>query len=890
MEEVWSWKKEFQCSRQNKLKASEKRKISRDISSLYPKLNQESLDSQVGPRKELEIVRIQGTKTVIFLDDKKQPVWFDMEGRQCYMPTVYTLWELPVFVPTFYIEPRTFAFLKKGADLMMPGVLVPQEGLSNFKSGEIYTITIRGFTKPIAIGKTTMSLSDASKSGMRGKCLDIYHIYSDYLWKIGSRSHPPPPPIGTENREEINPNLDTEDNIEQDEENKDTSDTEQTNTSAQINQDTPSSTTQETNETNTNQNDQAPPSDTPDTNKSETQAQDDVKAMDKLLKTSLLQALKKKIRDKQLPILVNELYSLYIIPSRPKGTTLDIKQTTAKKLLPYLQELSETGLFVLEESTTTPGVFSLKSVDRTHRDLRTFLPHTEEEPPEPLPTDDDDEIKITPVEPIIEVYKLPKPLLFILQEKEPDKTCLYTLKELTRILWDYVADMKLQDPKAKSKVLLNQEFLSSLFSKKDQLTVGSSVEKKELGIRLKNNLTPYHLITIDGFQEERKGLPSTVIIEEVKTKNRNMTHVKNLEEFGINCDQLSTLCRKKFAASVSQQKSGGKVTELLIQGSRAKEVENLLVTYYELPVKFIQIVQQTKGKKPDGQGKPSSTSSSSTTSTTANQDGEKSTPANTDTTTNATTTTKKAEGSGEDKSDSDDAPPPGYGEDGSDSSIGDDEYLSNNNRSSSNAKPKKKFNKKVETSSNSNNNSSNNNNASNDSSHSGPSSAPGRGRGYHSQPAYASYGSSSSSSSSYTSAYRGGTPVGGRLVEDGSNRGRSGRGRSTYRGGFSGGEGRGSSEGRGEGRGSSEGRGSRGRGGEGGGRGGEGRGRGGEGRGRSDGGRGTYRGGGEGRGRGGEGRGRSDGGRGEGGRGTYRGGGGEGRGGDGGRGTYRGGR
>lgn len=98
------------------------------------------------------------------MDTHKEPLFFDAHKGDLY-PSVYALWLLPSFLPTFEIHPDTFHFIQSGAgmasifrkcslilfsdmltfiDLMLPGIIPPQEGFANFLAGEKYTVTIKG--------------------------------------------------------------------------------------------------------------------------------------------------------------------------------------------------------------------------------------------------------------------------------------------------------------------------------------------------------------------------------------------------------------------------------------------------------------------------------------------------------------------------------------------------------------------------------------------------------------------------------------------------------------------------------------------------------------------------------------------------------------------------
>jgi len=71
---------------------------------------------------------------------------------------------------------------------------------------------------PVGIGKTYFSGEDMYMSGMKGKCLSIFHIYQDNLWALGDQSIqvpfiPSPVPIlkQLEEAQEVNQEKNKED-------------------------------------------------------------------------------------------------------------------------------------------------------------------------------------------------------------------------------------------------------------------------------------------------------------------------------------------------------------------------------------------------------------------------------------------------------------------------------------------------------------------------------------------------------------------------------------------------------------------------------------------------------------------------------------------------------
>lgn len=57
---------------------------------------------------------------------------------------MYSLWVLPQFMTTLYIQANTIEFLKRGADLMWPGVVAP-DGLPYFDAGAKLAIAVIGY-------------------------------------------------------------------------------------------------------------------------------------------------------------------------------------------------------------------------------------------------------------------------------------------------------------------------------------------------------------------------------------------------------------------------------------------------------------------------------------------------------------------------------------------------------------------------------------------------------------------------------------------------------------------------------------------------------------------------------------------------------------------------
>ncbi|CAE8643007.1 unnamed protein product [Polarella glacialis] len=119
------------------------------------------------------------------------PVFFDAEGRGELYPTMHTLWLHPNMMLELTIHPPVSKFVLNGADLMLPGVLVPANGVAGFGTvtkGQPRCIKIEGNPYPIAVGKMLVNQSTMEK--LKGKGMEVMHVYKDTLWGFCGKAVP----------------------------------------------------------------------------------------------------------------------------------------------------------------------------------------------------------------------------------------------------------------------------------------------------------------------------------------------------------------------------------------------------------------------------------------------------------------------------------------------------------------------------------------------------------------------------------------------------------------------------------------------------------------------------------------------------------------------------
>eukprot|EP00063_Salmo_salar_P015580 XP_013990415.1 PREDICTED: LOW QUALITY PROTEIN: eukaryotic translation initiation factor 2D-like [Salmo salar] len=156
------------------------------------------------PNKEkLNVVKIYAHKgdAVTLYVLHKNPVFFELEKR--VYPTVYKLWRYPHVLPAFTTWPPVLQKLAGGADLMLPGVVVPPSGLPEVKKGDFCAVKVVSNRAPVAVGIWTATMSNAEMQGlgMKGRGVSIFHTYMDSLWTLDKMQHchqlvfPGQPPI-----------------------------------------------------------------------------------------------------------------------------------------------------------------------------------------------------------------------------------------------------------------------------------------------------------------------------------------------------------------------------------------------------------------------------------------------------------------------------------------------------------------------------------------------------------------------------------------------------------------------------------------------------------------------------------------------------------------------
>lgn len=563
--------KPFRVKSNTVIKGSDRRKLKADISAAFPVLTADELSELVPNKEELNVVKIYAHKgdAVTLYVLNKNPIFFEVEKR--LFPTVYVLWRCPALLPGFTTWPPVLQKLSGGADLMLPGVVVPLDGLPHVKQGDCCAVKLVNNRAPVAVGTAAMSSTEMQSSGMKGRGVCVLHTYMDTLWAFGDKSGPPSIPDPVETEEDMNEGgCDPEELHEEEagEENHCQEVTEQV--CALVEELTlPDPILQE--EEKTNENIQQSPQE----------------MMDSLLFQCFLHALKTKVKKSELPLLTSTFLRNHMFACCPSGKQLDIKKSSYKKLSKFLQTMQQQHSLIRVKELTK-GVESIVEVDWKNPELRSFSV-SEEVVCEVDPEQEVDSLYHPPeITSVYSVSSRVEPLFFDAQKR---KGAVLQPAEVRSIITDYVKKNSLVAESNKNYIMINPTLCDCLLDKSEYHEV-ESLKWDDLFCRVMSKMQECYQIVFPGQKPViKKGhLDPIDITVASRGSNKKVTLIKNLEVYGLDPVVVSTALQHRVqASSVLQPLPGAKDRVLVqIQGNQIHQVGNLLTDHYKVPRKFIQ--------------------------------------------------------------------------------------------------------------------------------------------------------------------------------------------------------------------------------------------------------------------------------------------------------------
>ncbi|EKX53792.1 hypothetical protein GUITHDRAFT_100762 [Guillardia theta CCMP2712] len=489
-------------------------------------------------------------------------------------------------------------FVVNGADLMLPGVAVGVEGcvvrtpedLPDFDKGDLMLIYCVGNPMPFAIGDMLMSKKDAISSGMKGKCMRVLHTYRDSLWESGSSLAPPgflsaPADSGAwvepvEGGGDPSSAAGLTQGEEKKEDKNDKAEKKQEEAAMEKKMETLAV-------------------DSPANEKSKGNAWGSL-SPDDMAYAMLLCAIKTRIQPSDLPCETSKFLANFMQPVLPEGMKLDFKQTSYKQLGKFLTAMEKKKILKCKKVF---GQECVSEVNKEHKDVVAYEPV--EESGGGGGADARSSSKSSKPS-IIEGFKPNNNLVPILGGT---KDTFYTEEQVVDRIKAYGDANKLLED---GKIKVDECMISNLyvkFKEEERPALGSFITIEKCLDHMKQQMTDWHSVEIDGQQHIKKGKPQkvktvSITVEDRQGGRKAATIIRNLESMSIDPDAFAKLVQKKFSTSASVAPLPGKnetrvethtlSRQVNLQGNLLHDMEEFLQKEYKVTQDFIILTDKTK--------------------------------------------------------------------------------------------------------------------------------------------------------------------------------------------------------------------------------------------------------------------------------------------------------
>ncbi|ETV98250.1 hypothetical protein H310_08968 [Aphanomyces invadans] len=484
-----------------------------------------------------DIVKIKlaaPSRTVLFTDVDANVLAFDIHGKGEVVPSVYLLWHEPALrmqLPQLVVHSPVSHYLLRGADPMLPGVLQHSHSADHpFLKGELRAVYVHGNPMPFAIGDMLVDADTLAVQGWKGKAMRLLHVVFDEL----TRMAPPLPrdlPEGFTDSQ-IHP---TEDSA------------------AALNV------------ADIVLNDVAPPfaSETPapapadEAGAVHELADEGATALsqsdlDDLLERSFFQAMK-TVKPSDAPMLASHFYASFVLPCRPVGSSIHVKGTSYKKISTFLKHMASRGVI---DVTEHDGVQTITLFRKTHPDVSRHPLHRSEMT---VAVELEAEATAGAFVPgkhapeVVQLYRLTPPTHVICG---PDTNTSLHLTDIRTRLNDYIATNGLVHPREPQYVQLDASLTDALFPGKKKPAEGypDKLLRQEVLQLFVSRLRPYHSIQLSPDQPVAPiagDFKPIRVKTELTKRQKPVTIVSNIEQFGLDPQLLSRDAQKKWACSAT---------------------------------------------------------------------------------------------------------------------------------------------------------------------------------------------------------------------------------------------------------------------------------------------------------------------------------------------------
>ncbi|NXG64440.1 EIF2D factor, partial [Hemiprocne comata] len=568
-----------------------RRKLRTDVAAAFPNLSAEQLTEFIPNKEELNVIKIyshKGEAVTVYMNNRN-PILFEIE--KALYPTVYTLWVYPDLLPAFSTWPPVLQKLAGGADLMLPGVVVPSSGFPQVERGTLCAVTLLGNRAPVAVAVATMSTAEMLAAGMKGKGFAVLHTYLDHLWEYGDKSCPPTlAPLVTDAAEKESAG-DEEEQVGK-EPVSSLTDPAQHLDLGELSLKEPDSCAVLVGREELNEHRAADTAEgaNPEVQQEAGDSRTPQEQMDALFNQCFFHALKCKVKKSDLPLLTSTFLRSHMFSCCPAGQQLDIKKSSYKKFSKFLQCMQHQKILQVKE--LNKGVESIVEVDWKHPDVRAFaVPEGFSPASAAQDSKSEEREQVYHAPEIIPLYGVSAKMIPVFQESGHRKGSILSGSEVRNTIINYVKTNELVDETNKNFVKVNAILCDCLLDKSEQDEV-SNLPWDDLFSRCLERLQPLHQVTFFGQEPVvRKGNiePIDITIAQ-RSSNKKVTIIKNLELYGLDPQCVANVLQQKVQASATITPVPGAKdrVQVQIQGNQIHHLAKIGCEEYQLPRKYIQ--------------------------------------------------------------------------------------------------------------------------------------------------------------------------------------------------------------------------------------------------------------------------------------------------------------
>jgi translation initiation factor 2D len=483
----------------------------------------------------------------LYTDNEQTPLWFSSHGK--YIPTVYTAWKYP-FLPIVQTNHHVIERIINGADLMLPGCIPPFEGIH--KNDIVGIVDYRTPSKTIAVGMVLMDMHKISECvGTTGVAVKVMHRYDDVVCNVIKKRVDVPDKVKSVEEINMEYKLGTPEHHSQLEEQREQHE----------------------------QPEEEGKEDTKDNEMADEMNSLTVEDNDHFFKRSLLQTLS---QNPMLPLnssnFMDHINSNLLIEQA-------IKKTSWKKSAKFLKAMEKDGLIKLKGRGDDLVIISF---NKGHEQLKNFNPYkVKKQAPKKEKKEETEKIVLTMF------YKPTNPVRMVFNSLDLEYNSCYTATDLKEILNKYISKEELVNEQNKKNIIINDALAN--------LTKENTIGRDKLFPLFLEKFTEHYTIA-KGLRTSKlqKGNPPKVnIITETKIGRKTITRVSNFEHYEIDAEELSMDLKQKCSGSSTIHKNvqNPNIKEVLVQGSHASKIIELLVKKYGLNQGWIESEDKSKKKK-----------------------------------------------------------------------------------------------------------------------------------------------------------------------------------------------------------------------------------------------------------------------------------------------------